>query len=63
MNQPRRGFQFVLHLLLLPLALLWLMPLWLMITYSTLPEADFFQGSVPLLPSYAFADNWAALQS
>ena len=37
--------------LLVPLALIWLMPLWLMITYSTLPEAEFFQGTVPLLPS------------
>jgi len=59
----RRGFRIVLHAALAPLALLWLMPLWLMITYSTLPEADFFQGSVPLLPGAAFADNWAALQS
>jgi lactose/L-arabinose transport system permease protein len=63
LNQPRRGFQVVLHVLLLPLALIWLMPLWLMITYSTLPEADFFQGTVPLLPRGAFADNWAALQT
>lgn len=63
MIEPRRGFQIALHLALVPLALLWLMPLWLMITYSTLPEADFFQGTVPLLPRGAFADNWAALQT
>jgi lactose/L-arabinose transport system permease protein len=52
-----------LHALLVPLALLWLLPLWLMFTYSTLPESEFFRASVPLLPSFAFADNWAALQS
>jgi lactose/L-arabinose transport system permease protein len=52
-----------LHALLIPLALLWLMPLWLMFTYATLPESEFFRAAVPLLPSYAFADNWAALQS
>jgi lactose/L-arabinose transport system permease protein len=63
MNQPRRFQQLALHMLLVPLALIWIMPLWLMFTYATLPEADFFQGSVPLLPSHAFADNWAALQS
>jgi lactose/L-arabinose transport system permease protein len=61
--QSRRGFQLALHVLLAPLALLWLMPLWLMITYSTLPEADFFQGTVPLLPKTSFGDNWAALQT
>jgi lactose/L-arabinose transport system permease protein len=62
-NHPRRLFQLALHVALVPLALLWLMPLWLMLTYSTLPEADFFQGSVPLLPRGAFLDNWAALQT
>ena len=61
----RHGFatRIGLHAVLIPLALLWLMPLWLMFTYSTLPEAQFFQASVPLLPSNAFGENWAALQT
>jgi lactose/L-arabinose transport system permease protein len=63
LNRPSRAAAIGLHALLIPLALLWLMPLWLMFTYSTLPESEFFRASVPLLPSYAFADNWAALQS
>jgi lactose/L-arabinose transport system permease protein len=62
-NRPSRAAAIGLHALLVPLALLWLLPLWLMFTYSTLPEAEFFRASVPLLPSFAFADNWAALQS
>jgi lactose/L-arabinose transport system permease protein len=62
-NRPSRAAAIGLHALLIPLALLWLMPLWLMFTYSTLPESEFFRASVPLLPSYAFADNWAALES
>jgi lactose/L-arabinose transport system permease protein len=62
-NRPSRAATIGLHALLIPLALLWLMPLWLMFTYSTLPESEFFRASVPLLPSYAFADNWAALES
>jgi len=62
-NRPSRAATISLHALLVPLALLWLMPLWLMFTYSTLPESEFFRASVPLLPSYAFADNWVALQS
>lgn len=63
MNRPSGAAVIGLHALLIPLALLWLMPLWLMFTYSTLPESEFFRASVPLLPSFAFADNWAALQS
>jgi lactose/L-arabinose transport system permease protein len=58
-----RTAQIGLHATLLPLALLWLAPLWLMFTYSTLPEADFFQAGVPLLPRGSFGDNWTALQS
>ena len=64
MSEPRRGARSPCMLLLVPLALLWLMPLWLMITYSTLPEAEFFQGTraapAGRLPS---RDNWAALQT
>lgn len=52
-----------LHALLIPLALIWIAPLWLMFTYSTLPESEFFRASVPLLPSFSFGDNWEALQS
>lgn len=52
-----------LHAALLPLALIWLAPLWLMLVYATLPKSEFFRTTVPLLPGGAFADNWAALQS
>ena len=50
-----------LHLTLGPLAVLWLLPLWLMVTYATTPEADFLQGGVPLGFGAALADNWAIL--
>ena len=58
-----RWAQFWLHAGLAPLAILWFAPLWLMFTYSTLPESEFFAATVPLLPKGAFADNWAALQT
>jgi lactose/L-arabinose transport system permease protein len=48
---------------LIPLALLWFAPIWLMFTYSTLPESEFFRATVPLLPGNAFGENWAALQT
>lgn len=50
-----------LHLLLAPLALLWLMPLWLMVSYATTPEADFFKPGVPLGLGAALGDNWSTL--
>jgi lactose/L-arabinose transport system permease protein len=52
-----------LHLALAPLALVWLMPLWLMLTYATTSEADFFRPGVPLTFGGALADNWNLLLS
>ena len=63
MNRPRPLAALGLHAMLVPLAVIWIMPLWLMFTYSTLPESEFFRASVPLLPSFHFIDNWEALQS
>jgi lactose/L-arabinose transport system permease protein len=63
MNSSRPLAAIGLHALLIPLGLLWIMPLWLMLTYSTLPESEFFRATVPLLPSFHFAENWEALQS
>ncbi len=63
MNRSRPLAAIALHALLIPLALIWIMPLWLMFTYSTLPESDFYRASVPLLPMTSFLDNWDALQS
>lgn len=63
MTRSRPVAAIALHALLIPLALLWLAPLWLMFTYATVPDSEFYQASVPLLPSTSFADNWAALQS
>ena len=63
MRHVNRPAQIGLHALLLPLALLWFAPLWLMFTYSTIPESEFFAATVPLLPGNAFGDNWAALQT
>lgn len=63
MNRRSPFAAIALHVLLIPLALIWIAPLWLMFTYSTLPESEFFRASVPLLPSFSFGDNWEALQS
>jgi len=54
--------RFWLHLLLTPLALLWLAPLWLMVVFSTVPEPQIFSTPVPLLPGSEFMANFRDLQ-
>lgn len=53
----------LLHLLLTPLALVWLAPLWLMVVFATHPESAIFSADIPLLPGTTFADNLARLQA
>jgi lactose/L-arabinose transport system permease protein len=62
-NRSRPVAAIALHAVLIVLAALWLLPLWLMFTYSTLPESEFFRATVPLLPSTSFGENWDALQT
>jgi lactose/L-arabinose transport system permease protein len=62
LNRSRPFAAIGLHAFLLALAALWVLPLWLMFIYSTLPESEFFRATVPLLPGGAFLDNFAALQ-
>ena len=38
----RRGRQIALHAVLGPLALVWLLPLWMMVVFSTMPENGIF---------------------
>lgn len=52
-----------LHLLLTPLALLWLAPLWLMVVFSTVPEPQIFSTPVPVLPGAEFMNNFRELQA
>lgn len=58
----RMGRAMALHTVLLPLALIWLFPLWTMFVFATLPDDGIFGSTIQLLPSTAFADNFANLQ-
>ncbi|MFE0015891.1 carbohydrate ABC transporter permease [Mesorhizobium sp. NPDC059054] len=62
MFTARTGRALALHAVLLPLALIWLFPLWTMFVFATLPDDGIFGSSIRLLPSTAFADNFANLQ-
>lgn len=55
--------QIALHALLGPLALVWLLPLWMMFVFSTMPENGIFSPDIELLPSDRFFDNFRELQA
>ncbi|CAN7498493.1 carbohydrate ABC transporter permease [Rhizobium rhizogenes] len=52
-----------LHALLVPLALIWLFPLWMMFIFSTMPDEGIFSPSIILTPSTSFLDNVKNLQA
>ncbi|MBP1807489.1 carbohydrate ABC transporter permease [Rubellimicrobium aerolatum] len=55
--------QVALHAALGPLALLWLLPLWMMLVFSTMPENGIFSPDIELLPRGEFWANFQALQA
>ena len=55
--------QVALHAVLGPLALIWLLPLWMMFVFSTMPENGIFSPNVELLPRDQFLVNFAELQA
>ncbi len=52
-----------LHAVLIPLALIWLFPLWMMIVFATMPDSGIFNPQIVLLPSTHFIENVANLQA
>jgi len=61
LKKPSTPRTLFLHVFLLPLAFLWLAPLWMMLVYSTLPDSEFYSPTTLLLPGSEFADNVRAL--
>jgi lactose/L-arabinose transport system permease protein len=51
-----------LHVVLTPLALVWLFPLWMMVVFSTMPDYSIFSPNIELVPSTFFVDNFNNLQ-
>ena len=43
--------RFALHAVLVPLALVWLFPLWMMVVFSTMPDNGIFSPAIELVPS------------
>ncbi|TJW82403.1 MAG: carbohydrate ABC transporter permease, partial [Mesorhizobium sp.] len=61
-SQRRLGRSILLHLVLTPLALVWLFPLWMMVVFSTMPDNGIFSPSIELLPHDNFLENVNNLQ-
>lgn len=61
-NTARRR-SFALHFVLIPLALIWLFPLWMMVVFATMPENGIFSSEINLLPSTNFFENVKNLQA
>lgn len=52
-----------LHAVLLPLALVWLLPIWMMVVFSTMPDNAIFSADILMWPSTGLMDNLAALHA
>jgi lactose/L-arabinose transport system permease protein len=52
-----------LHLFLIPLAIVWLFPLWMMFVFSTMPDRAIFSPLIEVIPSTWFVENFWNLQS
>jgi len=52
-----------LHGLLIPLAIIWLFPLWMMFVFLTMPDYGIFSPGIILAPSTGFMDNVRNLQA
>lgn len=63
MKRHRFWLALGLQVFLMPLALLWLAPLWLMFVFATHPEHEIFRVPTPLLPGGAFWENLRNLQA
>lgn len=55
--------KIALHAFLLPLAIIWLFPLWMMFVFSTMPDYGIFSPQIVLWPSTNFVANFQNLQA
>ena len=55
--------KIALHMVLTPLAIIWLFPLWMMFVFSTMPDHGIFSPDIVLWPSAEFGANFRNLQA
>lgn len=62
-SRSRLGRMALLHLVMVPLALLWLVPLWLMFVFATMPDQGIFSPGINILPQDQLLANIRALEA
>ena len=62
-SSTRLARTIALHAVLIPLAIVWLFPLWMMVVFSTMPENGIFSPRIELVPSNQFWSNFRLLQA
>ena len=62
MRTEDRRRRLTLHLVLAPLAIIWLFPLWMMAVFSTMPDNGIFSPQIEMLPHDNFLENFHNLQ-
>lgn len=58
----RRTQSIAIHALLVPLALLWLFPIWMMFVFATMGDDGIFSSRIELIPQGEFLSNFHKLQ-
>ncbi len=61
-NKAMLRRSLLLHAVIVPLAMLWLIPIWLMFIFATLGDSAIFSPQVRLLPGSEFFENFRRLQ-
>lgn len=61
-RRNERISQIVMHLIMVPLAVLWLFPIYLMAVYSTMPDQAIFDPGINLIPGSGFGENLRLLE-
>ena len=61
-SSTRLTWSLALHAVMVPLALIWLFPIWMMVVFSTMPDSGIFSADIELVPSDQFMANFRLLQ-
>ncbi len=61
-NAASRKRAIALHAVIVPLALIWVFPIWMMVVFATRPDSAIFSPKVLLTPGNRFWENFNLLQ-
>lgn len=62
-NKASNKRSFALHAAVVPLAIIWLFPIWMMVVFATRPDSAIFSAEILLTPGDRIWENFALLQN